>query len=467
MEQEDTVLAPTTMSLYVDGSCTGNPGPAGYGFYGIDNLKTTYHGYGPAGMESTNNIGELCGFIYAVKYALTYKSLKHIHVYSDSRYVVDGIHGLKRWENNNWRTSKGTTVANLDYWKQVKECLASCNRNGIKLRINWLRGHSGIEGNELSDKYANAGRIAMMQGDHTHVCNIDDADVCEFTTSTIGKKTIKAKSAKATKHILHPMINGKRWFFYTNMVDKLADGRYFYTTSTFPDTKKTANKHLGKRHADTSYSIFLTDKPIPELNSIREKFNEKFKETIVPTVINLQLVRGAKIWADMVENQNKFLTIKGTMAVTLDTLPIGGVHNPPKNAYKLEEIYRYGFNLLGRYEDNDTSFSTFDITDSFLHTTARQVQSFSPEFTQLTLVREVDNINLPNDVTVTAKVIVGVDMPTRLTMGALLKVSATPIKIILLVYGITEHSYRIATIIEADDNIAVYYAIDNNYRILN
>ena len=133
--------------IHTDGACRGNPGPGGWGvilrYNG--NLKKL-NGYDP---ETTNNRMELTAVIEALK-ALTRPCDVELH--TDSKYVMQGItEWLNNWKRNGWRTAARKPVKNIDLWQQLDEEVAR-----HKIDWNWVKGHSGIEDNEIADELANA-----------------------------------------------------------------------------------------------------------------------------------------------------------------------------------------------------------------------------------------------------------------------------------------------------------------------
>lgn len=44
-------------------------------------------------------------------------------IYTESRYVAAGIEELSRWQENGWKTSRGTDVANKEEWLETAELL--------------------------------------------------------------------------------------------------------------------------------------------------------------------------------------------------------------------------------------------------------------------------------------------------------------------------------------------------------
>ncbi len=134
--------------MYTDGACRGNPGPGGWGVllrYG--GHEKTLHGGEP---DTTNNRMELTAAIRGLE---ALRRPCSVHLYTDSRYLRDGItQWLARWRHNGWRTSARRPVKNADLWRRLDE-LAGRH----EVHWHWVRGHRGNSGNERADALANRG----------------------------------------------------------------------------------------------------------------------------------------------------------------------------------------------------------------------------------------------------------------------------------------------------------------------
>ena len=135
-------FAHNAVVCFTDGSCRGNPGPAGLGVLvklpdGQELTDSQFLGKG------TNNIAELSAAIRAIEISLDpangVSAAQPIEVLTDSRYTVGIAH-------QNWKAK-----ANRELCLRLRELLAS--RSGI--RVHWVAGHAGIEGNERVDQLAN------------------------------------------------------------------------------------------------------------------------------------------------------------------------------------------------------------------------------------------------------------------------------------------------------------------------
>jgi ribonuclease HI len=136
--------------VYTDGGATDNPGPGGYGVVieapgGPYELSAGYR-------CTTNNRMELTAAIVGLEW---FKKPAKILLYTDSRYVVDGITKgwAKKWRANNWMRTKSAPALNADLWKQL---LALCDKHQVEFR--WVKGHAGIAGNERCDRLSVAAR---------------------------------------------------------------------------------------------------------------------------------------------------------------------------------------------------------------------------------------------------------------------------------------------------------------------
>jgi ribonuclease HI len=132
--------------MYTDGACRGNPGPGGWGvILSYRDRDKTLSGYDP---ETTNNRMELTAAIEGLR-ALSRTC--DIDLYTDSKYVIQGINEwIKNWKSNGWKTAAKKPVKNADLWQ-----LLHAQDNNHRVNWHWVKGHTGIEGNEIADALAN------------------------------------------------------------------------------------------------------------------------------------------------------------------------------------------------------------------------------------------------------------------------------------------------------------------------
>ena len=142
---------------YTDGACSGNPGPGGWGLYlkaenekGETLKENEFYGNE---VHTTNNRMELIGAIKAIE-KLKKKNGVSLTIRTDSTYVRKGItEWLPNWKKNNWRKSDKKPVENKDLWELLDKIVAKHSVNW-----EWVKGHSGDQGNEIADELARKGR---------------------------------------------------------------------------------------------------------------------------------------------------------------------------------------------------------------------------------------------------------------------------------------------------------------------
>jgi len=141
------------IEIYTDGACRGNPGPGGWGvLLKAGRHEKTMHG---GEHDTTNNRMELTAAIEGLK---ALKRPSEVVLYTDSRYVMDGITSwLANWKNRGWKTAAKKPVKNQDLWQALDEEAAR-----HEIRWVWVKGHSGHDGNEEADRLANLGIDEML-----------------------------------------------------------------------------------------------------------------------------------------------------------------------------------------------------------------------------------------------------------------------------------------------------------------
>ena len=134
------------VEIYTDGACRGNPGPGGWAAL----LSFGEREKELAGAEAltTNNRMELTAVIRALE---ALKRPVQARIYTDSEYVRRGItEWVRSWKARGWRTADRKPVKNQDLWERL-DALASRH----ELEWHWVKGHSGVPGNERVDRLAN------------------------------------------------------------------------------------------------------------------------------------------------------------------------------------------------------------------------------------------------------------------------------------------------------------------------
>lgn len=134
------------IDIYTDGACLGNPGPGGWG--AILRYGSVEKELSGGEAKTTNNRMELTAAIQALK---ALKEPCQVTLYSDSKYLVDGIEKgwAKSWQRNGWRKSNKEPALNPELWEELLQLLEI-----HATKIIWVKGHAGHPENERCDRLA-------------------------------------------------------------------------------------------------------------------------------------------------------------------------------------------------------------------------------------------------------------------------------------------------------------------------
>ena len=141
----------TELTVYTDGSCTNNgteDARAGSGvWYGP--LDPRNMAIRVPGDKQSNQIGELLAVLYAVKNAPGNRPLR---IKSDSEFAIKGLTKYaKDWEAKDW-----IGISHSPLFKCITAWLRARTSTTM---LQWVKGHTGIEGNEEADRLAAEGAL--------------------------------------------------------------------------------------------------------------------------------------------------------------------------------------------------------------------------------------------------------------------------------------------------------------------
>ena len=136
----------TTVELFTDGACSGNPGPGGWG--AVLRCGKLYKELSGGEAATTNNRMELTAVIAGLK-ALKFPC--RVELTTDSKYVADGLSKgwAAGWRARGWKKSDGKPALNPELWDAL---LQLCETHDV--RIHWVKGHAGHPENERCDALA-------------------------------------------------------------------------------------------------------------------------------------------------------------------------------------------------------------------------------------------------------------------------------------------------------------------------
>jgi len=142
----------SVVEIYTDGACRGNPGPGGWAALLLSGEREKE--LAGAEAHTTNNRMELTAVIRALE---ALKRPVQVRVFTDSEYVRRGIsEWVASWKARGWKTADRKPVKNQDLWEELDR-LAALHQ----IEWRWVKGHSGVPGNERVDRLANQAIDAM------------------------------------------------------------------------------------------------------------------------------------------------------------------------------------------------------------------------------------------------------------------------------------------------------------------
>lgn len=146
------------IELFTDGGAEPNPGVGGFGFILCQRgqCKEFAQGFN----HTTNNRMELMAVIYGLGQI---KRKARVQVYSDSKYVIDGIEKgwAKNWRSKGWMRNSKEKAINSDLWAKLLDLV-----DYHEVRFQWVKGHNGHMQNERCDQLATwAIKNSVLQDD--------------------------------------------------------------------------------------------------------------------------------------------------------------------------------------------------------------------------------------------------------------------------------------------------------------
>ncbi|KAF7986133.1 hypothetical protein HWV62_38488 [Athelia sp. TMB] len=138
-----------TVIIYTDGSYKddGDKGPrTGTGIWFGENDPRNRSIRIP-GDDQLNQIGEMAAILYILQQISPYTPLK---IRTDSQYVIDSLTmNFENWEKIGYIGIKNAEL--------IKAIIARLREQGAETMFQWVKGHSGVHGNEMADKLAGEG----------------------------------------------------------------------------------------------------------------------------------------------------------------------------------------------------------------------------------------------------------------------------------------------------------------------
>lgn len=390
----DTERDYTGIVLYTDGSARPNPGYTGWGSHGykytteksqkgagLDGHQLTTNGYvatinkgtsehksitgvtpveyydffGSDKNTQTNNAAEIDALIHSLT-NIKLEGISVIQIFTDSDYVRRGLcEWIPIWQRQNWIKRDGTQIANVDKWRRLHELVDHItNTLKINFLIDWVKGHSGLLGNEIADKLASIATSYAMDGIHANNLTVTPPQ-------GYWKRTVTR----------HPLIGFKRLYF--NSTNQLNRPGHYYLVE--PGTDEL---HIGSRVPEASYCVLHLYQPESVIEDIRNHQASVSNDIVSIMLMRLDKVYSKAVYPYLVEHGKYALmqNIKGTIGLNfVDNEPVTIERNPAGLSMRAIEIYSFLDEILDHYKNNTLltkrqhyGFEIHDITSTFFDT---------------------------------------------------------------------------------------------------
>ncbi|MDY7115541.1 ribonuclease H family protein [Halomonas sp. SSL-5] len=139
--------------IYCDGACEPNPGDAGSGMaiYRDGKLAELWYGlYNPAGTNNTAELNALRQALLVAQQEIARGASVRIHC--DSTYTINAItKWAGGWKKRGWKKADGQAIKNPEIIQPTYTLYESLKS---QVTIAHVKGHAGVEGNELADRMA-------------------------------------------------------------------------------------------------------------------------------------------------------------------------------------------------------------------------------------------------------------------------------------------------------------------------
>ncbi|KAI0056160.1 ribonuclease H-like protein [Artomyces pyxidatus] len=182
------------MIIYTDGSCIKNgkdDAQCGAGIWVDDNHPINRAIRIPKSFGQSNQIGELAAVVVALQLIDNFVPCTFI---SDSQYVIKGLtEFISKWEDNGWIGINNSLL--------FRVAVALLRQRSAPTGFKWVKGHSGVIGNENSDERAGVGAARETEDPiDTEIPPNFDLQGAKLSTIT---QRIAYKGVRAQKQYTH------------------------------------------------------------------------------------------------------------------------------------------------------------------------------------------------------------------------------------------------------------------------
>lgn len=401
---------------------TGNPKVVptelGYQFTDKAGSKVTVVNYhdliGGNAVMGSNNEAELWALYEALKWMEEHPELKHVKIFSDSRFVVQGTtQWVDKWAKRGWVGSTGEPIKYRPTWEKVKNLYEKLKAHCDTLTLEWIKGHNGHPGNDRADTLATRG-LALSQKKLGDIREERDA---------AGYWNQKSEVPR--------ILQAPRWYFSTTEEDFVEEdtGHHVYYVGTH-GTKDKEDDLPGKRYADNFLGVCLVTEPDPIMEALRKSAIKRDSVKRGRLMIgHLDSIFSARIYNEVRTYGTTFL-LEGQErldTVNSDKTPVLVEQTPVGLGFRKASVWQSLRKTLKNIRNGDKYFVLTDITDLIYEDKdTKGNRKLKPLVTQITKyidVKPVFNLEKdnaePKPYEAKVRLILGSDIISRNQLAAL------------------------------------------------
>ena len=467
--------------IYSDAGSRPNPGNTGWGAHGYMYESTpmdkgsglpsqiiTADGYYPSSVDAktaltsvtpikyfdffgsnmaigSNNSAEIDALTFALEELSKY-DVSRILALTDSEYVRRGLEEwAPMWIKRNWIKSDGQPVPNSKHWLRLLAIVKVLKDKGIIVDIKWVKGHSDIHGNIISDLLATLGVVYSTK----RILR------CEFITS-------EAKGYWKVNVVYNKFLNFKHLYF-NSVSNQNSPGLYYLAKPGNDETQ------VGKKTPDMSYAVVHLNKPDPIIESIRQRQCDVADDVNAIILLRLEKVFSPLAYPYLSTHGGSatIQTSKHNLSLSfLDDNPITVELNPAGLSLRAIEVFYMLELLLEAYrhplEEPNLKYTITNVTNHFYDIETKDKKgvisyiyklktSFVTGFKSIIIPLSIQQPTGVIDVKI--PLVLGLDLVSR---NDLKHLETTNPKISLITWKESSNYIRYATIIHNTDGVGVW-----------